>query len=72
MKAGPDRIKRSTVVQTYKKGGMRMVDFEQFIYALKLILIRRSLMENNKSRYWISMHQIYQFVKDSSNFEISL
>ena len=40
-KNGPDKVKRSIVIQNYDKGGMRMVDVENFIYSLKLTWVRR-------------------------------
>ena len=39
-----DRI-RSTVIQNYGKGGMRMVDVEHFTFSLKLTWDRRLILE---------------------------
>ena len=45
-KGGPNRIKRSVIVQGYEKGGLRMIDIEKFIYALKISWIRREILED--------------------------
>ena len=45
-KNGPDKIKRAITTQGYEKGGLRMIDIQQFINALKISWIRRSIIEN--------------------------
>ena len=44
-KNGRDKIKRQVVMQVYEKGGLRMVEINQFINALKISWIRRSITE---------------------------
>ncbi|MCU7801439.1 MAG: reverse transcriptase family protein, partial [gamma proteobacterium symbiont of Lucinoma myriamae] len=43
-KNGPDKIKRSVIVQGYENGGLRMIDIYQFINALKISWIRRQII----------------------------
>ena len=45
----PDKIKRSTLVKDYDKGGLRMIDIEKFIWSLKASWIKRFLQSENKS-----------------------
>ena len=45
-KNGPDKIKRAITTQGYEKEGLRMIDIQQFINALKISWIRRSIIEN--------------------------
>ena len=40
---GPDRVKREQTYQKYDKGGLKMVNLENFIIALKLTWFRRIL-----------------------------
>ena len=40
-----DKIKRSNLYQPYEKGGMRMIDIESYIAALKVTWIRRHIMQ---------------------------
>ena len=53
-----DKIKRSTIIRTYNEGGIRMVDIESFIKALKLSNLRKYLQKNRDTRirdiflYW--------------------
>ena len=43
---GPDKIKRAVAMQGYENGGLRMINVSQFINALKISWIRRSIIEN--------------------------
>ena len=54
---------RQVVMQRYEKGGLRMVDINQFINALKISWIRRSLIEEKDS--FIIHNTIYPFYKRS-------
>lgn len=44
-KGGPDRIKRSVIIQGKEFGGLRMIDIEKFNDALKVSWIRRTFKE---------------------------
>ena len=43
---GPDKIKRAVAMQGYENGFLRMINVSQFINALKISWIRRSIIEN--------------------------
>ena len=45
---GPDKIKRSLVIQNYDNGGLRMIDLDSFISSLRLTWFRRMLTTPNK------------------------
>ena len=38
---GPDKVKRVMVVQRYAQGGLRVIDINKFIVALKITWLRR-------------------------------
>lgn len=63
---GPDKIKRSTVIQDYDKGGMRMIDVEHFINGLKLTWIRRLILE--KKKYMCILYESYPFIDGCLKF----
>ena len=44
----PDKIKRSVKMQDYKNGGLRLINVDYFIEALKAGWVRRILDEQNK------------------------
>lgn len=44
----PDKIKRSTLIQGYENAGLKMIDFENFMIALKSSWIRRLIFSNSK------------------------
>ena len=44
----PDKIKRSVIMQDYKNGGLRLINVDYFIEALKAGWVRRILDEHNK------------------------
>ena len=39
----PDKIKRSTLIQNYEKGGIRMINIEKFIMSLKVTWVKKIL-----------------------------
>ena len=39
----PDKIKRSTLIQNYEKGGIKMINIEKFIMFLKVTWIKKIL-----------------------------
>ena len=45
---GPDKIKRSLVIQNYDNGGLRKIDLDSFISSLRLTWFRRMLTTPNK------------------------
>ena len=45
----PDKIKRSVLMQDYKNGGLKLLNLDYFIGALKAGYIRRIFDENNKA-----------------------
>lgn len=57
----PDKIRRQVVMQGYEKGGLRMVDINQFINALKISWIRRSITEGKDC--FIIHNTMYPFYK---------
>ena len=44
----PDKIKRSTIMQDYKNGGLRMINIDYFIWALKAGWVKRIFDDSNK------------------------
>ena len=44
---GPDRIKRKFIVKDISKGGLRMIQIENFIAALKITWLRRQILQPN-------------------------
>ena len=44
----PDKIKRNVIIQDYNKGGLKMIEIDSYINALKTKWIKRILDENNK------------------------
>ena len=58
----PDKIRRQVVMQGYEKGGLRMVDINQFISALKISWIRRSITEDKDC--FIIHNTMYPFYKN--------
>ena len=67
-KNGPDKVKRSIVIQNYDKGGIRMVDVEHFIYSLKLTWVRRLILE--KKKYMNILYESYPFIEGCLKFGI--
>ena len=45
---GPDKVVRVTVVHRYEQGGLRVIDINKFIVALKITWLRRYFMYNTK------------------------
>ena len=39
----PDKIKRSTLIQNYEKGGIKMIKIEKFIMSLKVTWVKKIL-----------------------------
>ena len=48
---GPDKIKRNIIIQPICRGGLKMIDLENFIFSLKITWIRRLIMQNCKCTY---------------------
>ena len=46
-----DKIKRSTIIQNYANGGLRMIDIASFNKALKTVWIKKCLDENNRRKW---------------------
>lgn len=44
--SGPDRISRKNIIKDFEKGGIRMIQVESFIKALKITWLRRIIMQN--------------------------
>ncbi|MCU7800901.1 MAG: hypothetical protein KZQ70_12335, partial [gamma proteobacterium symbiont of Lucinoma myriamae] len=65
-KEKPDKIKRKILIQDYKDGGLRMVDVENFVNALKVSWIRRMITENKK--YLKIFQTMYPMFKDFQNY----
>ena len=59
---GPDKIKRTVVVQDYQDGDLRMINFKIFIKSLKLTWLRRILLKN--SRYSDFIQASFPFIID--------
>ena len=45
---GPDKIKRTVVVQNYQDGCLRMINVDIFIKTLKLTWLRRILLKDSR------------------------
>ena len=59
---GPDKIKRTEVVQNYQDGCLRMINVDIFIKTLKLTWLRRILLKN--SRYSDFIQENFPFITD--------
>lgn len=46
--SGPDKIKRNIITQKYEKGGLRFINLENFMNAIKLTWLRRESKMNTK------------------------
>ena len=58
----PDKVKRSSLIQTYDKGGLKMIDIDKFIQAQKITWIKRILDPNNKNILnEIYLHRLNKF-----------
>ena len=44
----PDKIKRKLLTHSYEEGGLKMIDIDKFIHALKASWVKRIFDENNK------------------------
>ena len=44
----PDKVKRNLIIQDYQYGGLRMLDLENFMTALKVTWLRRYLLYSSK------------------------
>ena len=59
---GPDKIKRTVVIQNYQDEGLRMINVDIFIKSLKLTWPRRILLKN--SRYSDFIQESFPFITD--------
>lgn len=55
--AGPDRIKRTVVIKDLQAGGLRMINVQYFIKALKITWLRR-VIQNHKNTSWYDLSNI--------------
>ena len=55
--SGPDRIKRSVIIKDLQAGGLRMININIFIKALKLSWLRR-VIKTSKNESWFSLSKI--------------
>ena len=62
---GPDKIKRSVVIQNYDRG-LRMIDVDSFINSLKLTWLWRMLITPNK--YFTTISRLYPILYDCNKF----
>ena len=51
----PDKIKRANITQTYVQGGLKMINLENFVKAMKCTWIRRLITGDCKQ--WITLFQ---------------
>ena len=63
---GPDKIKRSIIIQNYDRGGLRMMDADSCINSLKLAWLRRMLFTPNK--YFTTTSRRYPILYDCIKF----
>lgn len=69
----PDKIKRSTLIQGYENAGLKMIDFENFMIALKSSWIRRLIFSNSKwtnlfkANFGYNMQTLMKFGIDFTN-----
>ena len=63
---GPDKVKLVTVVQGYEQGGLRIIDINKFIVALKITWLRRYFMYNTK--YFKQVKVICPCISDFDRF----
>ena len=63
---GPDKVKLVTVVQGYEQGGLRVIDINKFIVALKITWLRRYFMYNTK--YFKQVKVICPCISDFDRF----
>ena len=51
----PDRVKRRNITQSYQKGGLKMINIDFFVKAMKSTWIRRLVMSQNSQ--WATLFQ---------------
>ena len=54
---GPDRIKRTIVIKDLQAGGLRMINAQYFIKALKITCLKK-VIKNNESTTWYDLSNI--------------
>lgn len=65
-KNGPDKIKRPVIIQNYDSGGLRMIDVNKFMNALKITWIRRMILVDKKC---FAIHNyLYPFLRQHHVF----
>lgn len=78
----PDKISRDTIYQTYENGGLKMLDIESFINALKASWIKRLITKSNAKWNKLYNSELNKFggtniwkyntnVNDASNFQLN-
>ena len=67
---GPDKIKRSVVIQNYDRGGLRMIDVDSSINSLKLTWLRRMLITPNK--YFTTISRRYPILYEPRQANLCL
>ena len=55
--SGPDRIKRNVIIKNIQAGGLRMININYFIKALKISWLRR-VIQNSDECAWYSLSNI--------------
>ena len=63
---GPDKVKRSIIIQNYEKGGLKMIDLDSFFNSLRLTWLLRLL--TTKSKYFTCTLDRYSVIKDCITF----
>ena len=51
----PDRVKRINITQSYQKGGLKMINLDFFVKAMKFTWIRRLVLSQNTK--WATLFQ---------------
>ena len=62
---GPSKIKKTVLVKEYEEGGLKMINIDAFISALKITWIRRLIMDGGK---WANIIHTYISSKELINF----
>ena len=55
--AGPDRIKRTVVTKDLRAGGLRMINIQYFIKALRITWLRR-VIQSHENKTWYDLSDI--------------
>ena len=58
---GPDKIKRSVIIQNYDKRGLRMIEVKTFLKSQNLTWLRR--IEVNSTKYYLMIKELYPILE---------